>query len=151
MRFRPLFNPNLKPSNPLFNPFMAAQTLTLSSQPPPPANADDANDDDALCASEITAPPPSEPVAAALGAPNGYLTGEARIERAWAYWNGLGRPRLIVAPMVDNSELPFRMLCRKYGAQAAYTPMLHSRIFSETEKYRLQEFTTCKACASTYY
>lgn len=46
--------------------------------------------------------------------------------------------------MVDNSELPFRMLCRKYGAEAAYTPMLHSRIFSENEKYRLQEFTTCK-------
>ncbi|XP_054808426.1 uncharacterized protein LOC129310566 isoform X2 [Prosopis cineraria] len=46
--------------------------------------------------------------------------------------------------MVDNSELPFRMLCRKYGAQAAYTPMLHSRIFTETEKYRKEEFTTCK-------
>ncbi|CAL1380727.1 unnamed protein product [Linum trigynum] len=46
--------------------------------------------------------------------------------------------------MVDNSELPFRMLCRKYGADAAYTPMLHSRIFTENEKYRSQEFTTCK-------
>lgn len=46
--------------------------------------------------------------------------------------------------MVDNSELPFRMLCRKYGADAAYTPMLHSRIFTESEKYRDQEFTTCK-------
>ncbi|KAL8552697.1 hypothetical protein ACS0TY_001402 [Phlomoides rotata] len=56
----------------------------------------------------------------------------------------LGRPKLIVAPMVDNSELPFRSLCRKYGAEAAYTPMLHSRMFSENEKYRSQEFTTCK-------
>ncbi|KHN32488.1 tRNA-dihydrouridine(16/17) synthase [NAD(P)(+)]-like [Glycine soja] len=56
----------------------------------------------------------------------------------------LGQPRFIVAPMVDNSELPFRMLCRKYGAQGAYTPMLHSRIFTETEKYRNEEFTTCK-------
>lgn len=46
--------------------------------------------------------------------------------------------------MVDNSELPFRLLCRKYGATAAYTPMLHSRIFTENEKYRSQEFTTCK-------
>ncbi|CAM8992782.1 unnamed protein product [Rhodiola kirilowii] len=46
--------------------------------------------------------------------------------------------------MVDCSELPFRMLCRKYGADAAYTPMLHARIFSENEKYRSQEFTTCK-------
>ncbi|XP_062102657.1 uncharacterized protein LOC133812851 [Humulus lupulus] len=70
--------------------------------------------------------------------------GESRIERAWDHWKRLGRPKLIVAPMVDNSELPFRLLCRKYGAEAAYTPMLHSRIFTETEKYRNQEFTTCK-------
>ncbi|KAL2333507.1 hypothetical protein Fmac_014720 [Flemingia macrophylla] len=69
---------------------------------------------------------------------------ESRAERAWAHWAKLGRPRFIVAPMVDNSELPFRMLCRKYGAQGAYTPMLHSRIFTETEKYRNEEFTTCK-------
>uniref|UniRef100_A0A7N0TA57 tRNA-dihydrouridine synthase n=1 Tax=Kalanchoe fedtschenkoi TaxID=63787 RepID=A0A7N0TA57_KALFE len=55
-----------------------------------------------------------------------------------------GRPKLIVAPMVDSSELPFRMLCRKYGATAAYTPMLLARIFNENEKYRSQEFTTCK-------
>ncbi|KAI3785098.1 hypothetical protein L1987_44210 [Smallanthus sonchifolius] len=39
--------------------------------------------------------------------------------------------------MVDNSELPFPLLCRKYGAEAAYTPTLHSRIFS-------RKFTTCK-------
>lgn len=79
-----------------------------------------------------------------LGSPSGYLNGESRIERAWAHWSKLGRPKLIVAPMVDNSELPFRMLCRKYGAEAAYTPMLHSRIFTESEKYRNEEFTTCQ-------
>ena len=28
--------------------------------------------------------------------------------------------------------------------EAAYTPMLHFRIFTETEKYCDQEFTTCK-------
>ena len=28
--------------------------------------------------------------------------------------------------------------------EAACTPVLHSRIFTETEKYRDQEFTTCK-------
>ncbi|KAL5079803.1 hypothetical protein RYX36_008224 [Vicia faba] len=69
---------------------------------------------------------------------------DMRVQRAWAHWTNLGRPKLIVAPMVDNSELPFRLLCKKYGAQAAYTPMLHSRIFSETDKYRKEEFTTCK-------
>ncbi|XP_038901742.1 tRNA-dihydrouridine(16/17) synthase [NAD(P)(+)]-like [Benincasa hispida] len=79
-----------------------------------------------------------------LASPSGYLCGESRIERAWAHWRKLGRPKLIVAPMVDNSELPFRLLCRKYGAEAAYTPMLHSRIFTENEKYRNMEFTTCQ-------
>lgn len=72
------------------------------------------------------------------------LESERRLERAWEHWRRIGSPRLIVAPMVDNSELPFRMLCRKYGAEAAYTPMLHSRIFTENEKYRDMEFTTCK-------
>jgi len=39
----------------------------------------------------------------------------------------LGVPKLIVAPMMDQSELPFRMLCRKSGATGACTPMFHSR------------------------
>ncbi|KAK4260114.1 hypothetical protein QN277_003271 [Acacia crassicarpa] len=79
-----------------------------------------------------------------LDSPARCLTVVSRVERAWAYWTKLDRPKYLVAPMVDNSELPFRMLCRKYGAQAAYTPMLHSRIFTETEKYRKEEFSTCK-------
>ncbi|KAB2626498.1 tRNA-dihydrouridine(16/17) synthase [NAD(P)(+)]-like [Pyrus ussuriensis x Pyrus communis] len=78
------------------------------------------------------------------------LTGESSIERTWAQWLKLGRPKLIVAPMVDNSELLFRMICHKYGADSAYTPMLHSRIFIESEKYREQEFTTCKEDRSLF-
>uniref|UniRef100_A0A0D6RAK5 tRNA-dihydrouridine(16/17) synthase [NAD(P)(+)] n=1 Tax=Araucaria cunninghamii TaxID=56994 RepID=A0A0D6RAK5_ARACU len=69
---------------------------------------------------------------------------ERRVERAWQHWKNLGEPKFIVAPMVDQSELPFRMLCRKYGATGAYTPMLHSRLFVEDQKYRNTEFTTCK-------
>lgn len=57
-------------------------------------------------------------------------------ERAWEFFRSLGSPKYWVAPMVDQSELPFRMLCRKYGATGAYTPMLHAKIFSESEKYR---------------
>ncbi|CAI9110214.1 OLC1v1010204C1 [Oldenlandia corymbosa var. corymbosa] len=75
---------------------------------------------------------------------NGHPSKESRIDRAWAHWKKIGEPRFIVAPMVDNSELPFRMLCRKYGAEAAYTPMLHPIPFLESKKYRFKEFTTCK-------
>ncbi|XP_077211620.1 FMN-linked oxidoreductases superfamily protein [Tasmannia lanceolata] len=97
----------------------------------------DSDEDNRLCSSLVQSPP--------FGSPTRYLNGEShRLDRAWAHWKNLGEPKLIVAPMVDNSELPFRMLCRKYGANAAYTPMLHSRIFSENDKYRTLEFTTCK-------
>ncbi|KAF5766326.1 putative tRNA-dihydrouridine(16/17) synthase (NAD(P)(+)) [Helianthus annuus] len=101
-----------------------------------PNNAED------LCSetTESFTPPETSP----LATPKPYVTADARIERAWTHWKNLGEPKLIVAPMVDNSELPFRLLCRKYGAEAAYTPMLHSRIFTENEKYRCTEFTTCK-------
>ncbi|KAK9827639.1 hypothetical protein WJX81_001911 [Elliptochloris bilobata] len=66
-------------------------------------------------------------------------------EAAWAAFRAWGSPRFHVAPMVDASELPFRLLCRRYGAAAAYTPMLHSRLFLEDERYRAEHFTTCEA------
>jgi tRNA-dihydrouridine synthase 1 len=51
--------------------------------------------------------------------------------------------RRILAPMVGASELPFRLLCRKYGATLAYTPMINSERFVLDEEYRAQEFQTC--------
>ena len=37
------------------------------------------------------------------------------------------------------------MLCRENGATAAYTPMFHSRLFAQCEKYRKEHWTTCAA------
>ena len=64
------------------------------------------------------------------------------VEAAWAWFERLGKPKTWVAPMVDASELPFRLLCQKYGAEAGYTPMLHARLFKETAAYREEHFGT---------
>ncbi|KAK6525029.1 hypothetical protein TWF281_011917 [Arthrobotrys megalospora] len=55
-----------------------------------------------------------------------------------AFYQKIGSPKRIVAPMVDASELAWRILSRKYNADAAYSPMLHARLFAETESYRRQ-------------
>lgn len=132
----------------LENPSSTMSTLTKM----------DGDPDETLCNNSTngsTIPDPLDatapsPLPSALDMPSRVLTRVTRVERAWAHWRDLGAPRLMVAPMVDNSELPFRMLCRKYGAEAAYTPMLHSRIFSENEKYRSMEFSTCKVRGLNY-
>ena len=59
------------------------------------------------------------------------------------WYRSIGAPKYIVAPMVDQSEVPYRMLTRKYGAQLCYTPMFHARIFATDPKYRQKMFTPC--------
>ncbi|KAH7647098.1 hypothetical protein FG379_002789 [Cryptosporidium bovis] len=62
----------------------------------------------------------------------------------WEYWRDvLGSPRTVLAPMVDGSELAFRLLCKKYGCDLGYTPMYHSGLFSTQKHYRELNFQTC--------
>ncbi|KAF8306132.1 hypothetical protein TcBrA4_0034850 [Trypanosoma cruzi] len=42
----------------------------------------------------------------------------------------------VVGPMVDQSELLFRMLCRESEHTLAYSPMLHARSFAQSAQYR---------------
>lgn len=58
------------------------------------------------------------------------------------YLNVLKCPKLIAAPMVDQSELAFRILLRKYKAQLCYTPMFHAVNFARDAKYRKDNFST---------
>eukprot|EP01031_Cornospumella_fuschlensis_P041422 gene41422-50542_t len=59
------------------------------------------------------------------------------------FWRKIGSPKLVVAPMVDNSELAYRELTRRYGAQLVYTQMFNSNIFIQSKVVRKQLFVTC--------
>ncbi|KAK1751759.1 dihydrouridine synthase [Echria macrotheca] len=63
-----------------------------------------------------------------------------------AFYESIGSPKYVVAPMVDQSEYAWRMLTRSFLPPSqrrtilAYTPMFHARLFAETPKYRDQHF-----------
>jgi tRNA-dihydrouridine synthase 4 len=42
----------------------------------------------------------------------------------WAWWASIGSPRYVAAPMVEHSELAFRLLCREFGTHLTFTPMI---------------------------
>ncbi|GAB5363344.1 hypothetical protein AAMO2058_000874700 [Amorphochlora amoebiformis] len=62
--------------------------------------------------------------------------------KGWKWWKSIGSPKFILAPMVGLSELPFRVLCRRYGASLAYTPMFIAQPFVEDPKYRARVWST---------
>ncbi|KAI9808096.1 MAG: hypothetical protein M1825_004553 [Sarcosagium campestre] len=98
--------------------------------------------DGALQSSQTVAPMPSPPRKKLVGR---------------RFYESIGSPKMILAPMVDQSEFAWRLLTRSFlprekrSGILAYTPMFHSRLFAETAKYREQNFQPIKtdsACAS---
>ncbi|KAK2600258.1 tRNA dihydrouridine synthase [Conoideocrella luteorostrata] len=63
-----------------------------------------------------------------------------------AFYESIGSPKYVVAPMVDQSEFAWRMLTRSFLTEEekkkmlAYTPMFHARLFSQESKYRKAHF-----------
>ena len=51
-------------------------------------------------------------------------------------WNSIGNPKYALAPMVDINDLPFRLLCRKYGTELTFTQMYNVKLFSVDEELR---------------
>ncbi|PHH63592.1 hypothetical protein CDD81_5684 [Ophiocordyceps australis] len=61
-----------------------------------------------------------------------------------AFYESIGSPKFIVAPMVDQSEFAWRKLARSFMPASqqllAYSPMLHARLYAQDEKYRRSHF-----------
>ncbi|KAL2038854.1 hypothetical protein N7G274_008376 [Stereocaulon virgatum] len=68
-----------------------------------------------------------------------------------ALYESLGSPKMILAPMVDQSEFAWRILTRSFMDPErpkdllAYTPMFHARMFTETTKFRDHHFQPTKS------
>ncbi|KAG6007157.1 hypothetical protein E4U21_006259 [Claviceps maximensis] len=67
-----------------------------------------------------------------------------------AFYESIGSPKYVLAPMVDQSEFAWRMLTRSFltdeekKKMLAYTPMLHARLYSQESKYRKAHFQAVK-------
>uniref|UniRef100_A0A0B7JQ23 tRNA-dihydrouridine(16/17) synthase [NAD(P)(+)] n=1 Tax=Bionectria ochroleuca TaxID=29856 RepID=A0A0B7JQ23_BIOOC len=71
------------------------------------------------------------------------------------FYESIGKPKFIVAPMVDQSEFAWRMLTRSFipaseqSSLLAYTPMFHARLFAQDDKYRAAHFQAVRPASES--
>ncbi|KAH8731607.1 hypothetical protein GQ44DRAFT_736036 [Phaeosphaeriaceae sp. PMI808] len=87
----------------------------------------------------------------------GNSNGVAQVERkrtklhGRAFYESIGSPKLVLAPMVEQSEFAWRMLSRSFlppdqqKSLLAYTPMFHSKMFGDKSNYRDAHFQPLKS------
>eukprot|EP00967_Tisochrysis_lutea_P066609 scaffold86846_cov32-Tisochrysis_lutea.AAC.1 len=69
------------------------------------------------------------------------LLGSRKRARKW----GIFPIRHVAAPMVGGSDLAFRLLCRRYGVDVAFTEMLFAERIVHDEGYLRSRLQTCSA------
>ncbi|KAJ4144702.1 hypothetical protein LMH87_003575 [Akanthomyces muscarius] len=96
-----------------------------------------------------------KPVAAAAGdAAAAAATTTTKKLHGRAFYESIGSPKFIVAPMVNQSEFAWRMLSRSFlsadekSKMLAYTPMFHARLFSQDPKYFKAHFQATRTGAT---
>ena len=60
----------------------------------------------------------------------------------YAFYKSIGSPKFICAPMVHQSELPFRLLCHSYSVDLCFSPMINSKHYLDHPKYAACVFQT---------
>ncbi|GAB5032161.1 dihydrouridine synthase [Nannochloropsis oceanica] len=70
--------------------------------------------------------------------------------QAWEWYRNMGSPQYVCAPMVDQSELAFRLLCRRYGTQLAYSPMVHAACYLREKRSKRNDIFFCNTTPEDY-
>ncbi|CAK7202653.1 tRNA dihydrouridine synthase [Sporothrix eucalyptigena] len=90
------------------------------------------------------------PAVEAAQAPADTSNGRRKKLHGRAFYESIGSPKHVVAPMVDQSEFAWRMLTRSFlppdqrTSVLAYSPMLHARLFVDSPRYRTSHFEAVK-------
>lgn len=64
------------------------------------------------------------------------FTRKLSVSMSNSFFESIGSPKFISAPMVDQSNLAWRLLVKENGADLAFSQMMHARNFMNDKNYR---------------